>query len=302
MIFTKLTKKALRLSFAAHKNQQDKSGMPYVYHPYRVAQRQTDEYAVCTALLHDVLEDTKFTAEDLRREGFPAEVIQAVCAMTHPEQTPYMDYVRAIKQNPIAARVKLADLRNNSNLNRLDAVDDAAFRRVAKYAQAQYILLDRQNRNLAEKAEEAVQTVISQAACCRYRAYALGHAQLVFQFAVLLAMRRGEKYELAAVAGWLHDVHTFATGDGTDHGPKGAEMLAQDENWRHWLSEEELLAVCQMIRHHSAKERLDAPLDECLKDADVLAHYLEMQGQISGVEQKRFAALCRELGVQGECS
>ena len=76
------------------------------------------------ALLHDVAEDTDITLDDLRSNGFPDEVIEALSLMTHNDDVPYLDYVRAMKDNPIARKVKLADLAHNSDLTRLDKVDD----------------------------------------------------------------------------------------------------------------------------------------------------------------------------------
>ncbi len=136
MIYTALTKKALRISFEAHKNQTDKSGMPYVYHPFHLAEQMKDEYSTCVALLHDVVEDSGFTWNDLVEAGFPDEVTEAIGFMTHDKSVPYMDYVAAIKNNPIAREVKIADLRHNSDLSRLDTIDDKALERVEKYKKA----------------------------------------------------------------------------------------------------------------------------------------------------------------------
>lgn len=140
MIYTDLTKKALKISFNAHKNQVDKSGMPYVFHPFHLAEQMDDEYSVCVALLHDVVEDTDITIEDLRAEGFPKEVINAIELMTHNDSVSYLDYVKAIKNNPIARKVKSADLKHNSDLSRLDKIDDKALERVEKYKKAIEIL------------------------------------------------------------------------------------------------------------------------------------------------------------------
>ncbi|MBO4938694.1 MAG: GTP pyrophosphokinase [Oscillospiraceae bacterium] len=140
MIYTDLTKKAMKLSFEAHKDQLDKSGMPYVYHPFHLAEQMHDEYTTAVALLHDVVEDTDWTLEDLEKMGFPAEVIEAVGLMTHARGVPYMVYVSAIRDNPIARAVKLADLRHNSDLSRLNIVDERALARAAKYAEAIRIL------------------------------------------------------------------------------------------------------------------------------------------------------------------
>lgn len=136
MIYTPLTKKALRLCFDAHKEQVDKSGMPYVFHPFHVAEQMKTEETVIVALLHDVVEDTDYTISDLKEMGFPEPVTAALTLLTHKDGVPYMDYVTAIKSDPIASAVKLADLRHNSDLSRLDAVDDKAIQRVGKYKKA----------------------------------------------------------------------------------------------------------------------------------------------------------------------
>lgn len=140
MIYSDLTRKALKISFNAHKNQVDKSGMPYVFHPFHLAEQMDDEYSVCVALLHDVVEDTDITIEELIIEGFPKEVINAIELMTHSDSVPYLDYVKIIKNNPIARKVKLADLMHNSDLSRLDKIDDKVLERVAKYKKAIGIL------------------------------------------------------------------------------------------------------------------------------------------------------------------
>lgn len=124
------------MSFSAHKDQVDKSGIPYVYHPFHLAEQMDSEEAVIVALLHDVVEDTDYTIEDLIEMGFSKSVTDALKLMTHDETVPYMDYVAKIKPNPIARAVKLADLRHNSDISRLETVDDKALRRVQKYKEA----------------------------------------------------------------------------------------------------------------------------------------------------------------------
>ncbi len=136
MIYTPLTKKALKLCFEAHKNQVDKTNMPYVFHPFHLAEQMTDEYSTVCALLHDVVEDTDYTFEDLQNMDFPNEVIEALKLLTHLEDVPYMDYVRDLKDNPIAKSVKIADLTHNSDTTRLDEVDEWAIKREEKYKKA----------------------------------------------------------------------------------------------------------------------------------------------------------------------
>lgn len=136
MIYTPLTKKALRLCFDAHKEQVDKAGAPYVFHPFHLAEQMRDELTTVCALLHDVVEDTDITLDDIAASGFPPEVIEALSLLTHDDSVEYMDYVRAIAENPIARRVKIADLKHNSDLSRLDAADQNARERVKKYKRA----------------------------------------------------------------------------------------------------------------------------------------------------------------------
>ena len=148
MLYTALTKKALKISFDAHKNQVDKSGMPYVYHPFHLAEQMDDELSTCVALLHDVVEDTDITLDELRNDGFPNEVIEALSLMTHSDDVPYLDYVRAMKDNPIARKVKLAYLDHNCDLSRFEIVDDKALERVNKYKQAILILERAEKRSI----------------------------------------------------------------------------------------------------------------------------------------------------------
>ena len=133
MIYTANIKKALKLCFDAHKNQVDKSGMPYVFHPFHLAEQMETEETIIVALLHDIIEDTEYTIEDLIKEGFDKTV---VALMTHADGVDYMQYIAAIKQNPIAKAVKLADLRHNSNISRLDVIDEKAYERRKKYLEA----------------------------------------------------------------------------------------------------------------------------------------------------------------------
>lgn len=142
MIYTNLTKKAMKIAFEAHKNQVDKNGLPYIYHPIHLAEQMQDENTTCVALLHDVVEDTNMTFEDLEREGFSKEIIDALKLLTHDEAVPYFEYVKKVKENPIAAKVKLADLNHNSDLTRLDVIDDKAKERAEKYKKSIEILLE----------------------------------------------------------------------------------------------------------------------------------------------------------------
>ena len=136
MLYTDLTKKAMRLCFAAHAGQLDKGGVPYVFHPFHVAEQMEDELSTVVALLHDVVEDTDYTMEDLAQMGFPERALSALKLLTHDKRVPYLDYVAAIRHDPIARAVKLADLRHNSDLSRLSNPDASALARVEKYRRA----------------------------------------------------------------------------------------------------------------------------------------------------------------------
>lgn len=140
MLYTPLTKKALKLAYAAHAGQVDKAGMPYIFHPYEVALQVQAEEEVCAALLHDVVEDTDWTMEDLRAAGFPETVLEAVQLLTHDPAVPYLDYVRALCGNPIAVAVKRADLHHNSARTRFDADSPDIEKRLQKYAAAEAVL------------------------------------------------------------------------------------------------------------------------------------------------------------------
>lgn len=120
MIYTDMTRAAIRIMWAAHREQMDKSGMPYVFHPWHVAEQMQNEETTAAALLHDVIEDSDTTAEDLLEAGISPRVVEAVKLLTHAEEEPYMDYLARIKQNPIARAVKLADLGHNSDITRFD--------------------------------------------------------------------------------------------------------------------------------------------------------------------------------------
>ncbi|MDE5601091.1 MAG: HD domain-containing protein [Clostridia bacterium] len=142
MIYTKLTNDAMKIAYNAHHGQVDKVGIPYVFHPFHLAEQMTDEYSVCVALLHDVVEDTQVTFDELSRI-FPDEVIAALKLLTHEDGVDYFDYVRAIKGNPIAMAVKLADLKHNSDQTRLVGSDVSRERIAAweeKYSKAMRIL------------------------------------------------------------------------------------------------------------------------------------------------------------------
>lgn len=136
MIYTKLTKEAMKIAYNAHHGQMDKNGIPYIFHPIHLAEQMNDEETICTALLHDVIEDTDVTFEELELKGFSKSILDALKLLTRDDAEPYMDYITKIKDNQIAKCVKLADLKHNSDLSRLDTVDEKAKKRCEKYKTA----------------------------------------------------------------------------------------------------------------------------------------------------------------------
>ena len=138
MIYTEVTKTAMQIAFKAHKEQVDKSGLPYIFHPYHLAEQMSDEVSVCVALLHDVVEDTSITFKDLTEQGIPETVIKTLRILTHDSTVLYMDYIQNIKNSGdiVAVAVKLADLYHNSDITRTDNTDAKTIVRIKKYKEA----------------------------------------------------------------------------------------------------------------------------------------------------------------------
>src|SRR5262249_43426113 len=109
---------AIRVAVAAHAGQKDKEGLPYITHPLRLMAAVEGDDAKIVAVLHDVVEDTRTTLDDLRREGFSERILTAVALVTHRKEDSYADYVVGCKGDPIALQVKLADLTDNSRPDR----------------------------------------------------------------------------------------------------------------------------------------------------------------------------------------
>ena len=136
MIYTELTKKALKIAYNAHKHQVDKTGLPYIYHPLHLAYQLETEDEITLALLHDVIEDSHYTFEDLIQSGIPDHIIEALTYLTHDNNMTYEDYIHRISENSLSVRVKLADLKHNSDLSRLDHITDKDLQRQKKYLDA----------------------------------------------------------------------------------------------------------------------------------------------------------------------
>ena len=153
MIYTKMTKKAIKLMYEKHKDQVDKAGMPYVLHPLHVAENMNDEVSTTVALLHDIVEDTDMTFEQLSNLGFSQEVIDALKCLTHEDNVEYFDYIKKIGENHIATLVKIADLEHNSDLSRLDKVSEWDLLRVQKYSKCLGYLREVQSLRMIDSQE-----------------------------------------------------------------------------------------------------------------------------------------------------
>lgn len=123
MIYTPLVKKAMNTAYRAHHGQKDQSGVPYIFHPFYVAEAlcnvMPEEAPVCAALLYDVVEDTDITLEELERE-FPEEVVRIVALLTHTPGEDYFAYIQRLKKDPVARQIKIMDLHHNMDESRLD--------------------------------------------------------------------------------------------------------------------------------------------------------------------------------------
>lgn len=139
MINTKLTRKAMIIAYNAHQNQFDKANIPYIYHPIHIAEQMDTELECIVALLHDVVEDTDITFNDLEKE-FPKEVIDLLKILTHDKKIDYIEYIKKVKTNPIATKIKIADLKHNSDITRLENITTTDLKRIEKYKKALEIL------------------------------------------------------------------------------------------------------------------------------------------------------------------
>lgn len=147
MLYTPLTYLAMRIAYDAHNGVLDRSGAPYIFHPYEVASRMDDEISASVALLHDVVEDTDITFEDLREKGIPEEVIGPLKLLTHEKSVPYMEYIEALSADPVATKVKLSDLQHNMDVTRYcRPMTDREANKQRQYAEAKEFLLSVQTK------------------------------------------------------------------------------------------------------------------------------------------------------------
>ena len=118
MIYTKMTKKAIKIMYEAYKDKLDKTDIPYVFHPWHVAESMKDEKRCTVALLHDVLDESEVTLDILKQNNFPEDVIEAIDILTKKDDEEYAEYMRNIADNEIAIDVKIADLMHELDLSR----------------------------------------------------------------------------------------------------------------------------------------------------------------------------------------
>ncbi len=131
-----LLERAIKIAVVAHEGQKDRYGAPYILHPLRVmAGVQTDAQKI-VAVLHDLVEDTSWTFEKLRRNGFPKEIVEAIDCLTKRKGESYQDFVSRSASNPLARRVKLADLQDNMDLRRVHQLKTNETERFNKYISA----------------------------------------------------------------------------------------------------------------------------------------------------------------------
>lgn len=133
---TALLEKAIGIAVEAHRGQKDRYGAPYILHPLRVMARVDTVTEKTVAILHDVVEDTQWTLEDLKREGFPQEVLHALDCVTKRQGEEYAAFVERSASDPLARRVKLADLEDNMDLRRCNALGPDDLKRMEKYRKA----------------------------------------------------------------------------------------------------------------------------------------------------------------------
>ena len=138
----KLIEASLNIALRAYAGKVDKAGREYILHPLRVMAKMKTDEEMTAALLHDVLEDSEITAEQLLAEGIPAEIVEAVQYLSKHENEAYQDFIARTKKNRLAAKVKLADIEDNMDVLRLNSLDENDLARIKKYHSAWRFLME----------------------------------------------------------------------------------------------------------------------------------------------------------------
>lgn len=133
--------RAIEIAKIAHEGQLDKAGKPYIFHPVRVMLRVNNEFEKMAAVLHDLVEDTTITLDDLKREGFHPDVLQAIDALTKRPGETRIEAAKRAAAHPLARTVKLADNAENMDLSRLPNPTAKDYDRLREYEQVRAILL-----------------------------------------------------------------------------------------------------------------------------------------------------------------
>ena len=130
--------KAIAIASQAFMGKYDKGGEPYILHCLHVMRRvkRLGKEAMIAAVLHDLIEDTDWTAEQLIEEGFDPQTVALIVLLTHQDGEEYMDYIMRISVSPIARTIKMADLRHNSDIHRMKGLREKDFKRLEKYHKA----------------------------------------------------------------------------------------------------------------------------------------------------------------------
>ncbi|WP_449245426.1 GTP pyrophosphokinase [Desulfobacca acetoxidans] len=131
-----ILEKAILIAVQAHQGQVDKAGVPYILHPLRVLLKLNSETEMIIGALHDVVEDTTWTLESLKQEGFPTEILEAIDCLTRREGEDYNDFIKRVAGNPLARKVKMRDLEDNMNILRLETITEKDKARLSRYHEA----------------------------------------------------------------------------------------------------------------------------------------------------------------------
>lgn len=127
---------AVILAYIAHEDQVDRGGNKYILHPLRVMQQMDTNEECIVAILHDVIEDTDIPLEYLREQGYSETVVEAIDCLTRREGESYMHFIKRAKQNPIARKVKIADIKDNMDLSRIPEPTEKDYSRMKRYEKA----------------------------------------------------------------------------------------------------------------------------------------------------------------------
>ena len=131
-----IIEKSLEIALRAYAGRKDKAGKTYILHPLRLMNQMVSDEEMATALLHDVIEDSDITAEDMLREGISETVVDAVICLTRRGGETYDDFIARVSQNDLALKVKIADIEDNINVLRLNRLTEKDLDRIAKYHSA----------------------------------------------------------------------------------------------------------------------------------------------------------------------